>query len=176
MYRTENLKTWDDWYKIALKYARTHNGSIANIKEDYVTSDGDQLGWWLQGQKRGYKNRSIPKEKRTKINPSLTDEQVRKLEALNMIWDFKDNTFKVRSICKDYLTYEEFKKYRVFLTRIPVRILEAKIRYCEELKMSLIVNKRLNHIFYVSNKNLEVEYGITIEELLARYELTKKIK
>lgn len=132
-------KSWDEWYKIAKKYARNHKGTIASIKKDYVTDDGDKLGQWLQVQRKAYKYRDMPKEERkTKLKP-LTDEQVLKLELLGMIWDIRDNEFQVRSMCENGFTYEEFKKYRTFLTRIPSRILEAKINYCLDNNLPLML-------------------------------------
>lgn len=169
-------KTWDEWYTIAKKYARTHNGSIASIKKDYVTENGDKLGQWIQVQRNAYKYRDIPNEERKTRLISLTDEQVLKLENLNMIWNYVENATKIRNICKDYFTLEEYRKNKRIIVRIPLRIFEAKLNYCVRNNIPLIVNNRLNHIFYVSNINLEVEYGMTLEELLKEFGPEKEAK
>lgn len=169
-------KTWDEWYKIAKKYARNHKGMLASIKEDYVTSDGDKLGMWVQSQRFAYKNRNVPQEKRNRNYSILNDEQVIKLEELWMIWDVRENTFKVRNICMKFFTLEEYRKNKRIIDRIPLRIFEAKLNYCLLNDIPLITNNKLNHIFYVSNKNLEIEYGITLEELLKEFSTEKELK
>lgn len=169
------VESWDEWYKIAEKYAFILPYGLADIKRSFTTSEGDPLGEWLHLQKCAYKNRRLPKEKWNKNIKPLAYEQVKKLEGLNIIWNVQDNKHKVKLICQKYFKEEEFQTNKQFLIRIPAKILEAKIKYCIRNNLPLIENNALNHIFYVSAKNLEIEYGITLDELFPKQSKKKVI-
>ncbi len=68
--------TWDIYYAAAADYRSTH-GSL-NAPKSYATPEGLTLGAWLQTQRR---------IRAGKINGSLTEGQIEKLDALGMVWD-----------------------------------------------------------------------------------------
>ena len=97
--------TWDDLYKLAEEYYKEH-GDL-DIKQRYVASDGRKLGQWIIKQRMAYKNRSLPRDKRIADTTPLTDEQVKKLESIGMIWDINNWKWKnVYSLLEEY-----YKKY-----------------------------------------------------------------
>lgn len=71
---------WDDWYRIAERYATRH-GSIANviIEESF---EGYRLGKWLKNQKR------------RKLEGMIPASQVEQLEAVGIVWDKNEQKWK----------------------------------------------------------------------------------
>lgn len=69
---------WAQYYALLTQYHREH-GNI-QIPKDYITDDGIRLGTWLAALRRRYNGRA---ENRA----PLTDEQIRQLDELGMIWD-----------------------------------------------------------------------------------------
>ena len=71
------MAAWDIYYAAAAEYSRT-NRSL-KVPKSYATPDGLPLGSWIQAQRR---------IRAGKINGSLTEEQIKKLDALGMVWEF----------------------------------------------------------------------------------------
>lgn len=166
------IKTWDEWYELAEKYANTHNGSVAGISHSYTTKEGYKLGSWILNQKTAYRNRSIPKKERTNRFAPLTDEQVLKLERIGMILNVKKNKSQIEYICEVYdINFEKNKK---ILKVIPASLLQAKIDYCLKNDIPLTINEELNEMFIMSGVNLYVKYGIEEKDLLNEYQLKRK--
>lgn len=71
----------DSWAKriAACKEYKAEHGDL-NVSQQYVTADGIWLGKWLYECRRAYKGELNQRQK------SLTDEQIRELNALGMDW------------------------------------------------------------------------------------------
>ena len=78
----------NDWYSkylIAKEYFLEYDH--LNVPRGFITSDGFKLGNWVKIQKEAYKNRFIPKSSWTHNLSPLTDEQVKLLEDIGMVWN-----------------------------------------------------------------------------------------
>lgn len=67
---------WDIYYQALVEYQNSH-GNI-RVPKKYTTSEGLSLGSWLQTQRR---------VRAGNIRGNLTQEQITKLDALEMVWD-----------------------------------------------------------------------------------------
>ncbi len=72
---------WEIGYRHAVEYY-SENENL-NVPEEYVSKDGYNLGKWLSDQKEHFNN---PDEQLP-----LSDEQVRRLECLAIVWGWKIN-------------------------------------------------------------------------------------
>lgn len=75
---------WIQNYEKAKEYYEINKDLL--VPSRYVCEDGTRLGAWIANQRLAYKNRSIPKEKRKNSLTPLTDEQVKLLEDIGMVW------------------------------------------------------------------------------------------
>ena len=78
-----NLSSAWETYYIAAKQWYQENGNL-RIPKSYVTSTGLTLGNWIQTQRRVYSGT---------VTGNLTEEKVRKLNEIGMIWDAKDHSW-----------------------------------------------------------------------------------
>ncbi|MBR1677711.1 MAG: Helicase associated domain protein, partial [Clostridia bacterium] len=94
----DNLRdlSWQRYYNAAKEYFEEH-GNL-NVIKDYVTKDGLNLGAWIC-RFRMYKNSGI-------YSASLTEERVKMLESIGMIWD-KNDWFWERNYSAAREYYEE---------------------------------------------------------------------
>ncbi|MDD4125385.1 MAG: helicase associated domain-containing protein [Eubacteriales bacterium] len=67
---------WEKWYAYAVVYRR-EKGDLA-VPFHYITPDGCRLGQWIYTQREKYN---------TVRRGLLTDEQIKLLNGINMIWD-----------------------------------------------------------------------------------------
>ncbi len=72
---------WEESFHEAMKYYRRH-GHL-NVPINYVSESGLKLGLWIQRQ-RGIKNGKS-------VGAPLTDEQIKRLESVGMVWDKKSD-------------------------------------------------------------------------------------
>ena len=73
-------REWEDWLADARAYYSEH-GDLA-VPMGYETAEGNKLGVWLETQRRRRGKRLD--------RPQLTEDQIRQLDALGMIWDYRD--------------------------------------------------------------------------------------
>ena len=67
-----------------------------------------------------------------------------------------------------------YEKY-LDLERIPYKVLLAKINYLVSNNIPLInTNNELNPIFFMSDINMQVVYGISLEDLVKQYSNSNK--
>lgn len=81
--------TWDDFYLAAQQYYNDKGNLFVSF--DYITDDGKALGQWISNQRKKY-NQS-----------DLTDDQVRKLEDIEICWDINKYRWNYQ--------YSELEKY-----------------------------------------------------------------
>jgi hypothetical protein len=85
--------TWEKRYKLAKNYYMVH-GNL-DIRQNYVAEGNIWLGKWLYEQRRTYHGEMAGKQ--------LTDDQVRKLEAIGMKWEFVYRKRKEKNMENDCL-------------------------------------------------------------------------
>lgn len=93
---------WERAYEYAKEYYKSHGG--LNVPADYETEDGFALGKWIanmRGKKSDLNKRS-----------PLSEERMRKLEAIGMIWSHADYAFE-RSYLAAMAYYLEHGDLRV---------------------------------------------------------------
>lgn len=73
---------WDTYYTAARQWYQ-EKGNL-RIPKSYVTSTGLTLGSWIQTQRRVYSRA---------VTGGLTEEKVRKLNEIGMIWDARDQSW-----------------------------------------------------------------------------------
>lgn len=81
--QTNLSSAWETYYLAARQWYQ-ENGNL-RIPKSYVTSTGLTLGSWIQTQRRVYSGT---------VTGNLTEEKVRKLNEIGMIWDTKDRNWK----------------------------------------------------------------------------------
>jgi len=79
---------WNMMCKLAKSYYLKYGNLL--VPTSYKTPSGEALGTWIITQRKAYKNRFLPKEKRNNRYILLTDEQVKKLESIGMVWDINE--------------------------------------------------------------------------------------
>ena len=92
--KKEPQKRWMRNYEKAKKYYQKHSNLLVPAR--YICEDGTQLGQWISVQRRAYKNRIIPKEERNNAHAPLTDEQVKLLEKIGMVWQIAKLSLKTK--------------------------------------------------------------------------------
>jgi len=70
---------WGAHYELAKEYYDQKGSLLVPI--DYITDNGFKLGNWIANQRKYY--RLIDSDKH---NPSFTDDRIKKLEAIGMVW------------------------------------------------------------------------------------------
>jgi len=159
---------WQKMYDLAQKYyLRYFNLKVrANFKTiDGVTYDenGENLGSWLSAQKTSYKM------------GKLSEMRIKKLELIGMVFEVSKNKQQNEVIC---MTYDiDYKKYKKQIDVIPYREFVAKINYLNENGIPFIIDGSLHPIFFMSSINMEVRYGLNLEQMINNYnKQTEKIK
>lgn len=80
---------WNKMYKLATEYF--HENGDLYVPKGYLTSNGENLGQWIQIQRLAYKNRYLVKDSRKNNYVPLTDEQISMLESIGMVWNVLDS-------------------------------------------------------------------------------------
>ncbi len=150
-----NEENWQFMYSKALEYYEEY-GNL-KILQIYETNDGIKLGRWIINQRQAYKNNKLSKER------------IEALERIGMIWSVRNKTTKdnIKNICIKYnIDYDANKDA---LEHVSVNELLAKIHYLSINNMAIMVNGCLNEIFRMSNFNLKIVYGCSLEEMMEIY-------
>lgn len=154
---------WNRMYELAKAYYDHHgNSEIPNkfkTKNGYEYDDeGELLGEWCSRQRS--------------VQEKLSEEQINKLNLIefrfNIKKEHKDNIIELCN--QDNL---DIKKYK-FLTKMPYQELYAKIAFILDNNYKLEFNGELNPIFEMSDINMQIQYGISKEELITKYYIDKK--
>jgi len=155
-------KNWDEMYQLAKNFYE-ENGHL-QVTENLITSDGihydskgKNLSCWIKRQRIRYFQREDG-------NKTLNEKQIDLLNQIGMIWDYFDNYQKTSKISEKYKLYHKRN-----LCKINARELQAKIRFMKANKIPLLINEELNGLFFMSSKNIQAKYGITLEELVNTY-------
>lgn len=152
------LLDWEDYIELAKNYYQ-ENGNL-NIPVKYQvtneTKEDINLGIWLSNVKQAYKR------------GQLNMERIKELEDIGIKWGIrKRNLNDNRVLCQQYNL--DFQRYPDLL-KMPYDVLNAKINYLKENSIPLIKrNNNLNDIFFMSDINMQVVYGISLETLINEY-------
>lgn len=148
-----SYKSWDESYELALQYFLV-NGNL-NIKTDYVTECGYNLGAWIYLQRKNY------------VQEKLSEEQIEKLNIIGMIWNVSDNYSRIKQILQSRGI--NYRKHMSYLKQYSVIEVEAKIKYLISKGYDIIDGTKLHEIFNMSDMNMKVKYGVTKEDLIRDY-------
>ena len=155
-----SYKSWDEAYLLALQYFMD-NGNL-NIKTDYITECGYNLGAWIYLQRKNY------------IKEKLSEEQIEKLNLIGMIWNVSDNYSRIKEILQSRGI--NYRKHMGYLKQYSVIEVEAKIKYLINNGYAIIDKSKLHEIFNMSDIHMKLKYGVTREDLIRDYlGLEKKV-
>ncbi len=158
-----NIIGWTKMYLLAETYFKNY-GNL-EIKQNFKTlngidydENGYKLGKWLTNQRQAYK--------KGKLSP----ERKELLDQIGMIWEIRKRKDKKQELCNEYLIpYEEVEN-------ISYNELYAKTMYLLDNNINIIIDDKLNPIYNMSNTNMKVTYGVSLEELIEKYKKKEKEK
>ena len=152
--------TWEENYSLACTYYKEHGNLL--VDGNYVTDEGFKLGKWILVQKTFYKKNKLSRDK------------VELLNKINMVWDLKANKESVKELCEQYNI--DYQKNIKLLKRVSYNELYSKLMYLVDNNIDYIDDKGILHtIFYMSSSVLEEEYGISLQELVSKYNKVKRL-
>ncbi len=164
----ENEKNWNENYSLAKTYYehyhnlmiptnwRTINGYDEVTEEMPEYENSRKLGRWIARQRTSYKK------------GKFTSEQIKKLEAIGMIWDIKKNKQGVYEFCDNKGI--DSSKNKTVLDGISARIFQIKTSFLEERgEKTADENGYLHPIYSMSSPNMHEKYGVTLEQLYTNY-------
>ena len=158
-----NIIDWNEMYLLAETYFKKY-GNLEILYKfktlngiDY-DENGYKLGKWLTNQRQAYK--------KGKLSP----ERKELLDQIGMIWEIRKRKDKKQELCNEYLIpYEEVEN-------ISYNELYAKTMYLLDNNINIIIDDKLNPIYNMSNTNMKVTYGVSLEELIEKYKKKEKEK
>lgn len=162
----KNDVIWNKKYEL-LKIYYEYYGNLL-VTKDFKTLDGinksnDEnafnLGVWINTQRKNYKNNK------------LSQEKIKLLEKIAMVWNLNTNKFNILSLLeKEEILVEYNEINKRILNNISYQEFYSKLMFLLENKIPIINdNNILNDIFTMSNKKLEEIYNISFEQLLNKY-------
>ena len=158
-----NIVDWSEMYKLAEIYFKKY-GSL-EMEQNFKTLNGidyDETGYnlrqWQNWQRQMYrKGKLLPERKEL-------------LEQIGMIWEIRIRKGKKQKLCNEYsIPYEDVKN-------ISYNELYAKTIYLLDNNIDIIIDGKLNPIYNMSNTNMQVTYGVSLEELIEQYKKKEKEK
>ena len=154
---------WEEMYDYAKAYYE-HYGNL-EIRQKFKTNNGYEysetgkinLGQWIATQRK------------TTIKDS---ERGRLLTKIGMVWNIKSNQNQVQEICNTNGININVNKD--ILSHISIQELVSKIEYLKANNVNLTDNSgKLHQIFNINSVDLEKQYGISFEDLISTYYLSK---
>ena len=159
----DNNEVWTRMYKLTETYFKKYgNLEISKKFKTLNGTDEDEngynLGGWLVSQRQMYKKGKLSPERKELLN------------QIGMIWEIRKRKDKKQELCNEYLIpYEEVKN-------ISYNELYAKTMYLLDNNIDIIIDGKLNPIYNMSNNNMQVIYGVSLEELIEKYQKKEKEK
>ena len=159
----DNDEVWNQMYMLAELYFKEYgNLEISKKFKTLNGTDEDEngynLGIWLVNQRQMYK--------KGKLSP----ERKELLDQIGMIWEIRKRKDKNQELCNEYLIpYDEVEN-------ISYNELYAKTMYLLDNNINIIIDNKLNPIYNMSNTNMKVTYGVSLEELIEKYKKKEKEK
>ena len=163
IFENVNDDTWNMMYELAKKYYK-HYGNLI-IPRSFKTVDGYEvdekgynLGAWINTQRFSYKK------------GTLFEDRIKKLEKIGMMWNIRKDTDTKKVLCDKYGIDSSL------VENISYMELFAKINYLLDNNMDIIIDGKLNSIFFMSNENMMMNYGISLKDMVNIYTKNKKAK
>ena len=157
-----NDNTWNKMYELAKKYYE-HYGDL-KISRSFKTVNGYEtdekgykLGIWINTQRTNY-NKSI-----------LSEDKIKKLEEIGMMWNIRKDTDTKKVLCDKHGIDSSL------VENISYMELFAKINYLLDNNMDIIIDGKLNPIFFMGNDNMMMNYGISLKDMVNIYTNNKKL-
>ena len=148
-----SYKSWEESCQLAVEYF-IENGNL-NVKSDYTTKCGYNLGAWIYLQRKNL------------VKDKLTQEQIDKLNLIGMIWNVSDNYSRIKEILRS--NGINYRKHMNYLKQYSVIEIEAKIKYLLDKGYAIIENTSLHEIFNMSDINMKIKYSVNREDLIRDY-------
>ncbi len=162
MFENVNDDTWNKMYELARKYYE-HYGNLI-IPRSFKTVDGYEvdekgynLGAWINTQRFSYKK------------GTLFEDKIKKLEEIGMMWNIRKDTDTKKVLCDKHGIDSSL------VENISYMELFAKINYLLDNNMDIIIDGKLNSIFFMSNENMMMNYGISLKDMVNIYTNNKKL-
>ena len=162
MFENVNDDTWNKMYELAKKYYEHYDNlkiprSFKTTNGYEVDEKGYNLGAWINTQRFSYKK------------GTLFEDRIRKLEEIGMMWNIKKDTDTKRILCDKYGIDSSLVENISYMELI------AKINYLLDNNMDIIIDGKLNSIFFMSNENMMMNYGISLKDMVNIYTNNKKL-
>ena len=163
IFENVNDVTWNMMYELAKKYYK-HYGDL-KISRKFKTingydtdENGYKLGVWISNQRIKYKTGTI------------SEDRIKKLEEIGMMWNIRKDTDTKKVLCDKYGIDSSL------VENISYMELFAKINYLLDNNMDIIIDGKLNPIFFMSNENMMMNYGVSLKDMVNIYTKNKKAK
>ena len=159
----DNDEVWNQMYKFTETYFKKYGNleipsKFKTLNETDEDKNGYNLGIWICSQRKMYK--------KGKLSPKRKEL----LDQIGMIWEIRKRKDKKQELCNEYLIpYEEVEN-------ISYNELYAKTMYLLDNNINIIIDDKLNPIYNMSNTNMKVTYGVSLEELIEKYKKKEKEK
>ena len=154
---------WNKMYELAKKYYE-HYGDLKipnrfKTVNGYETNgNGYNLGGWISWQRVKYKK------------GTLSEDRIEKLEEIGMMWNIRKDTDTKKVLCDKHGIDSSL------VENISYMELFAKINYLLDNNMDIIIDGKLNPIFFMSNENMMMNYGVSLKDMVNIYTKNKKVK
>ena len=154
---------WNKMYELAKKYYE-HYGDLKipnrfKTENGYETNgNGYNLGGWISWQRVKYKT------------GTLSEDKIKKLEEIGMMWNIRKDTDTKKVLCDKHGIDSSL------VENISYMELFAKINYLLDNNMDIIIDGKLNPIFFMSNENMMMNYGVSLKDMVNIYTKNKKAK
>ena len=155
--------TWNMMYKLAKKYYEHYDNlkipkMFKTINGYEIDEEGYNLGAWINTQRFSYKK------------GTLFEDRIEKLEEIGMMWNIRKDTDTKKVLCDKHGIDSSL------VENISYMELFAKINYLLDNNMDIIIDGKLNPIFFMSNENMMMNYGVSLKDMVNIYTKNKKAK
>ena len=163
IFENVNDDSWSKMYELARKYYEHYGDlkiprSFKTVNGYEVDEKGYTLGAWINTQRFSYKK------------GTLFEDRIEKLEKIGMMWNIRKDTDTKRILCDKYGIDSSL------VENISYMELFAKINYLLDNNMDIIIDGKLNPIFFMSNENMMMNYGVSLKDMVNIYTKNKKAK
>ena len=163
IFENVNDDTWNMMYELAKKYYKHYGDlkiprSFKTVNGYEVDEEGYNLGAWINTQRFSYKK------------GTLFEDRIRKLEEIGMMWNIRKDTDTKKVLCDKHGIDSSL------VENISYMELFAKINYLLDNNMDIIIDGKLNPIFFMSNENMMMNYGVSLKDMVNIYTKNKKAK
>ena len=163
MFENVNDDKWNKMYELAKKYYEHYDNlkipkMFKTINGYEIDEEGYNLGAWINTQRFSYKK------------GTLSEDKIKKLEEIGMMWNIRKDTDTKKVLCDKHGIDSSL------VENISYMELFAKINYLLDNNMDIIIDGKLNSIFFMSNENMMMNYGVSLKDMVNIYTKNKKAK